>query len=120
MSTTDLGPQEKGLLSDDERRRIFEEEVVRHQAREEIRRQEERNKRRSERAWEVANSAFGLWVMSSVVIGLGTYLFTSWQHAREGRLASERDARNLETELTYRLTSFRESVRGLAEELERK
>lgn len=102
------------MLSDNERAVILEQEIFRKAIREELSPPEPKSKK--ERAWEILNSNFGMWLLSAVLIsGLGT-LYTRHQttidearrsaeaeRAESRRLSELRD--RLRLEISFRLSS---------------
>jgi hypothetical protein len=101
-------------LSADEADRIRAEEFVRYQAREEAKKLFTVGKSPWTRLNEFLNSSLGLWVLSTIVIGFGTYLYKSM----EERGARRTEADRLEIELRHRLSLFRKSVANLSREVD--
>lgn len=101
-------------LTLEETEKIRAEELVRYQAREEGKKLFGSKKTLWNRANEFLNSSLGLWVLSTIVIGFGTFLYKSM----EERGARRTEADRLEIELRHRLSLFRKSVGALQKEIE--
>jgi hypothetical protein len=106
--------EELGVLSVEEIDRIRAEEFARFQAREDAKRMFVVEKPLWSRVNEFLNSSLGLWVLSTIVIGFGTYLYKSM----EERSARRTEADRLEMELRHRLSLFRKSVANLSKEVD--
>jgi hypothetical protein len=113
MSMGALTERETGFLSDEEKERIRAEEMVRYQAREDAKRLTCPRKTVLEKARDFANSAFGLWLLSTLVIGYGSYEFKNMQE----RSARRKEADRLEIELRHRLSHWRRVVANLSREV---
>ena len=83
------------LLSAEEIERIRAEELVRYQAREEAKQLFTPKTNLLAKAHAFVNSAFGLWILSTILLGYGTYEFRNMQE----RNARRRDADRLEIEI---------------------
>ncbi len=101
-------------LTLEETEKIRAEELVRFQAREEAKKLYGVRKTLWARVNEFLNSSLGLWVLSTLVIGFGTFLYKSM----EERGARRTEADRLEIELRHRLSLFRKSVANLSKEIE--
>lgn len=112
MPVSDTIPRDETLLSDEERARIYAEELVRHRAREEAKRLYPPRKSAWQALRDGVNSAFGLWLLSTVVIGYGSYEYKS----RQERSARHKEADRLEIELKHRLSHLRKVVATLSRE----
>lgn len=113
MSVGQLLRNELDVLGDEERERIWAEEMLRAQARQEAERRFVPAKSRWEKSRAFLNSAFGLWLLSTCVIGFGTYQFKQIQE----RSARRTEADRLEIEIRHRLTLFHKNVNNLAREV---
>lgn len=67
-------------LEQSEKDRIFCEETYRLEVRRQI-----AGDGKEDNAWTFINSPFFLWLLSSVVLGLITFLYTKWEESREER-----------------------------------
>ncbi len=94
------------LLSTEEVERIRAEELVRYQAREEAKTLFTPKTSLLVKAHAFVNSAFGLWMLSTILIGYGTYEFRNMQERNTRR----RDADRLEIELRHRLSHFNKVI----------
>src|SRR5947207_9263396 len=86
------------MLTEGDRERIRAEEIFR----DEVRGSLGKDKRPS-RVWSALNSAFTLWLLSSVGIGGITWIYQTRQAQAQARLAAQRRHSALITEITYRL-----------------
>lgn len=84
--------------------RIRLEEITRHKV------QKELNKFT---LWNFLNSSFGLWVLSTFILGLFTYGYHRYQELNIHKIEADR----LEIELRHRLTLFNKSIKTLSKEI---
>lgn len=103
---------EAQLLAPEIMERIRQEEIFRLGVRSEI---EEANERRHERRgiWAFLNSAFGIWFLSTIVIGA-----IGWLYAENHRTVAEHSARDLNNEqlrleVAYRMEHYSAGVWGI-------
>jgi hypothetical protein len=114
MANDQIAIQQSEPLSAEERDKIRAEEFVRFQAREEAKNLFGTRKSRWTRVNEFLNSSLGLWVLSTIVIGFGTFLYKSM----EERSARKTEADRLEIELRHRLSLLQKSVSTLSKEVD--
>ena len=90
------------MVSDDVKARIRAEEVYREEVRASLR---DPSTTRG-RIWAFLNSSFGMWLLTSALVGLATWGFTAWRDAVNR--ASDRAAvvRRLDIEIATRLDRF--------------
>ena len=91
------------MLTEEERENIRAEEIFRA----EIRASLSGEKSTRVRAWEVLNSAFALWLLSTVAIGLITWSYSTMQEKQARNAASQKTITNIDIEVAQRLTQFR-------------
>lgn len=60
--------------------------------------------------WKFLNSGFFLWFLSTVVIGAGSYFYTTWSETRQLRLQTSDSIRKLDLEIANRLSFFAEQI----------
>ena len=84
-------------LSDEERARIRAEETFRYEVRESLAEQG------GSRWWAFLNSAFGLWLLGSVSVGVITWSFGAIRDRQTERAASRTLSRHLLTEIAARV-----------------
>jgi hypothetical protein len=84
------------LLSDEERARIRAEETYRHEVREGL-------DDRGNRWWAFLNSAFGLWLLGSVSVGVLTWSFGAIRDRQRERTEARVLSRRLRTEVAARV-----------------
>jgi len=113
MSAIEVLEQEPSLLGQEERERIRLEETIRYEAREEARQRLEPRKTVWQSFRGFLNSAFGLWMLSTVVLGYGTFKYRELQE----RDTRRREADRLEFELRHRLSHFRKVTANLARQV---
>lgn len=97
------------MLSEKQRTAIRLEEVYR----EEVRKSLTTPPTKRERMWVFFNSAFALWALSTIVVGLITWSYSSAQQRNESERESHRLARRLDLELADRLGRFRTHLASL-------
>jgi hypothetical protein len=107
------------VLSDSDKQRIRAEEIFRSEVRRELE-AKKRQLRGWQRAWSLANTSFGIWFLSTIVIGLVTWSYSSVQeHARTNERKAE-TVRKLDTELTGRIHGALVQLEALRRRLEGK
>jgi hypothetical protein len=84
--------------------RIRAEEIYRDEVRREI--EDRRAHGVGSRTWAFLNSAFGLWLLTTVVVSIGTWGFTEWRNAREMSRENDRAIVSLNREIAVRLDQF--------------
>lgn len=105
------------MLRNIDRKRIYQEEVYRHEVRAQLDRTDQKNNKVGGKIWTFVNSAFSLWFLSSVVVGIFSFSYAKWDKRRElEREQRERAAfveqeniqraRKLDAEISSRLTYF--------------
>ena len=62
--------------------------------------------------WAIINSAFFLWFSTTVIVGLGTYLFKKWDSQRSIYIENQDKIQKLDTEISSRLEYFREQIKA--------
>jgi hypothetical protein len=67
------------MLSDKEKDKIRSEEIYRAEVIKEIKTQSERPQTRMDKFWEILNKPFVLWALSSILLGLFSWGFTTYQ-----------------------------------------
>lgn len=110
---------EKNALSEADKNRIRLEELFRHEIQQQLLRRHEREEKKRQNGyrsrWEefstFINSAFFLWFLSTIVLGVISFSFTTWQKQREEERreyeqekAIERDVKKLDAEISSRLS----------------
>jgi hypothetical protein len=93
-----------------ERERIQAEEVFRDEVRQEIEKQRPKHLRR--RVWDFVNTSFGIWLLSSVVLGSLVWSWTLIQEYRHTKKARE----ELLTKVNYEIYRAFWAYDGLAEQ----
>jgi hypothetical protein len=107
-----------------DRKRIYQEEVYRYEVRTQLDRTGQ--KKGGGKIWTFVNSAFFLWFLSSVVVGIISYSYAKWDKQRElEKEQRERSAiieqekiqraRKLDSEISSRLVYFffSQEIRGV-------
>ena len=98
------------MLTEEEMARIRAEEVFRLEVRRTLEAAKPQPSRR-QRLWLWLNSAFGLWLLSSVVLTGLTTAYTRYQNQREQQVKKEDAEKRLNTEISGRMF---EALKGLA------
>ncbi|MGH9969390.1 MAG: hypothetical protein ACREBG_16540 [Pyrinomonadaceae bacterium] len=104
------------MLTEEEKKHIYLQEIYRHEVKQELEKQLPKKVERKG-IWDVINSIFFLWFMSTVVIGTASFFYTRWEKQREenrrlyelGQVINrEKEAtiKKLDTEISSRLISF--------------
>lgn len=92
------------MLTDSQKAEIRDEEIYRYEVREELEKAFPPWQRRGRLAWEVLNSSFALWFLSSVVVAIATTAYTSWAGGRATEASRIETERRLDVELSSRVT----------------
>src|SRR5688500_1673244 len=61
-----------------------------------------RRRRRRRVFWRFVNSAFGLWLFSSIFVGLGAWLWKTWSVSRDAQAAQAAQAEKTRLEIAHR------------------
>ena len=104
------------MITEDERNRIIEEETFRCEVKKRLEAAASDNNRLV-KLWKIINSAVFIWFLSSIVVGLATFLYSQWDKSRELiretekqiysiKKENERTADKLDGEITSRLIYF--------------
>jgi len=90
------------MLTEDDKKRISEEEIYRQ----EVRRQLEGEKpspSRRQRFWEVVNKPFILWSLSTILVGLISWTYASYEAQNKEQLQREGTVRKIDLEMRNRI-----------------
>src|ERR1700753_1358863 len=82
------------MLAPKEKKRILAEETFREKVRQQLRKPD----KKQSTLWMLVNSAFFLWFMSTIIIGLVSFSYTVWDRSREEQRRKDEDARAIERE----------------------
>jgi hypothetical protein len=106
------------MLPEEEKNRIRAEEIFRYEVRREIeaRRPKDSN---GKRLWSLLNSTFGVWLLSSVVLGGLTFAYTIYQQQSAEEMRKAQAERRLKEEIIGRVTSGLATMRQNSKRLER-
>jgi hypothetical protein len=91
------------MLAEDERNHIRDEEIFRREVRRQLEAEKPTQSRRS-RVWKIVNSTFVIWLLSSVVLGLLGWGYSSYQARHIEQTQRTEIRRKLIAELTNRTT----------------
>jgi hypothetical protein len=102
------------MLSSEDEARIRAEEIYRTEVRDDIAAaRHSKTEGARARFWRFVNSSLGIWFLSTLVVGTGSWLFSVWRDARTARRENTRTIQRLDIEITTRLDQFASSVNGL-------
>jgi FlaG/FlaF family flagellin (archaellin) len=92
------------MLLEEEKNRIRAEEIFRYEVRREI---EARRPKDSggKRLWSLVNSTFGVWLLSSVVLGGLTFAYTTYQQQSAEKMRKAQAERRLKEEISGRVSN---------------
>ena len=99
-------------LSDEEVERIRDEETAREEARNKVAEQARLTKTKGQKIWDYLNSAFAIWLLTSVLVAAITTGYSMW---RETELKQSTDAariKKLDGEIAYRLAYLSDDIRN--------
>ena len=96
------------MLSDERKKEIVQEEIFRTEIQEDLKKKEKKSK-----TWEFLNSSFGIWLLSSVALGLITWGYTqiSQSIAADKKNATEIEKHNIE--IAARVSNYKVAVSHL-------
>ena len=80
---------------------LIDDELIRHKVRQEI----ERQTKGGPSLWKVINSSFVLWMLSSVVLSLAVWGYSTYDARRQAERAALQRLGSLREEIAYRLDS---------------
>lgn len=118
MNTQDGKPQIIGeekkeyILSDEEKMHFKAEETFRYEVRKSLEKKEKKTFWR--KVWELINSAFGLWLLSTVIVGLVASSYSDIRAKNEAATKNIETMRKLSTEISSRLQMFKVSLMQLS------
>lgn len=92
-------------MNEEEKKRIQEEEFFRHEVRKSLEKKTTLSWR--SRIWSFLNSSFGLWLLSTVFVGIMVNFYTKFQEESIAKAKNQELQRKLETEISSRLTEFK-------------
>ncbi len=95
------------MLTDTDRERLRHEEIFRAEVRSSL----ERPSSAGQRMWRLLNSAFGLWVLSSVVLAFVTWSYSHWQASATNEANRRALIGRIDTEIAGRLRNGEALVR---------
>jgi hypothetical protein len=96
------------MLTEDDKARIQSEEVFRDEVRRQL--QEAKARTLGGNVWGFFNSAFGLWLVSSILFGLVTWSYSTWSDSRARARENEAAVEKLDVEIAARVDRFRTLV----------
>lgn len=93
-------------LTDADKAVILAEERYRQEVRDQLA-EEAPPKSASERAWKLLNSGLGIWLLSTVVVGLAGWAYSRWSAAADARADRAHRIQVLDSEIGFRLRQLR-------------
>jgi hypothetical protein len=96
------------VLSDDDKARIRLEEIYREEVRRQLQTAEPPT--RGERLIAFLNSGLGIWILSSILVGLVTWSYTMWTESRSTARENDAIIEKLDVEIVARMTRFRDLI----------
>lgn len=91
------------MLTEEEKRRIREEEIFRQEVRLSL---EKRTKSKWAKFWAFLNTSFGIWLLSTVAVGLITWGYTQWEENHTKSIENRQLIRKIDLEIAARLSYF--------------
>lgn len=99
------------MLSEEEKAKIKAEEIFRQAVRAELERQRQPEKESSsKKLWRVLNSSFGLWFLSTIVLGIVVTGYTKWQEKLWAAKRDQQTIMQIDIEVALRLNHFRSTI----------
>jgi hypothetical protein len=106
------------MLLEEEKNRIRAEEIFRYEVRREIEARRPKDSRRK-RLWSLVNSTFGVWLLSSVVLGGLTFAYTIYQQQSAEKMRMAQAERRLKQEISGRVANGLDTMRQNSKRIER-
>jgi hypothetical protein len=96
-------------LTEEEKERIRREEIFRAEVRASL---DSDSHHPAEKVWKFLNSPFGLWVLSSILLGLLTWSYSQWQASETDSVKRRDTIKRIDTEIASRLRVAQTMVRA--------
>ena len=109
---------ERTVLTEDERARIRQEEIFRREVRQQLD-AERPSLPLPSKLWKALNSAFVLWLLSSVILALAGWAYSRYQAHNSEQNQRKETRRKLISELTYRSAEALLVVNALESKIDR-
>lgn len=93
------------MITEEDKKRIKSEEIFRAEIKESLKKSEDKSI--GKRSWKLVNSPFGLWLLSTVVVGLIVYFYNDNKLKAEISANNAATLQRLNTETAHRLQKFR-------------
>jgi hypothetical protein len=104
------------MLTEEEKIRIKEEEIFRHEVQQQLRPNDVTTKRA--KLWGALNTPFVLWLLSSFLLGLFGWAYSSFQSRNKQIQERAELARKLDEELQFRVDTALSALEGMKKEVE--
>jgi hypothetical protein len=91
------------MLTDDQKKEILEEEIYRNEIQTELK----EKKKKENKAWTFLNSSFGIWLLSSVALGLITWGYSQITTAVTENKKNKTDIAKHDAEIGGRIKNYR-------------
>ena len=99
------------MLKDEEKERITLEEIFREEVRKDLAARKKKAAGIRGKLWVFFNTPFGLWFLSTIVIGLATFAYTTLTQYQADRAKQNESQRRLDIEIATRLSNFDRTIR---------
>jgi hypothetical protein len=96
------------MLTDAEKKKITEEEIFRKEVQDSLKTEKEGT------IWKFLNSSFGIWLLSSVVLGLITFAYTTYEKNETESKQDSKEITALDAEIGGRLKYFNTQINSAA------
>jgi hypothetical protein len=90
------------MLTKEDQERIRQEEIFRQEVRESLQ-EAKRPYAVGGRIWAIVNTSFGIWLLSTIVVGLFSWAYTNWEQRRSKQHEQNELIRKLDVEIPVRL-----------------
>ncbi len=91
------------MLNEDDKARLRAEEMFRNSIQEELALKKPKPSAKST-LWMLLNSAFGLWLLSTLAVGFITWSYATYKESKTADNQKRELLRKLDTEITYRIS----------------
>jgi len=93
------------MLSDDDKNRILAEERYRQEVRSQL-----SHEQGSTKLWKFLNSSFGIWLLTTVVIGTLTWAYTRWENERAAKALFRSNIAKIDIEINSRIQGIYDTL----------
>jgi hypothetical protein len=110
-------PNSLPVLQDQTKERIRAEEIFRSEVKRGLDAQSEASKTVTMKFWKALNTPFVLWTLSTILVGIGGWVFSTIQAERDSHRSNSESRKKIVTEIEYRLDQSILELDAIAEKV---